>query len=95
TLGAVLGLAATDGSAPRAVTLALAYCLGLGLPFVAFAVGFRRLLGVFEAVRRNSRWVTRVGGALLVVTGVALMTGAWGVFVDWLRASIIGFELLI
>jgi cytochrome c-type biogenesis protein len=95
TLGAVLGLAATDGSAPRAVTLALAYCLGLGLPFVAFGLGFQHLLGVFRAVRRNSRWVTRIGGGLLVLTGLALVTGAWGVFVDWLRTSIVSFELLL
>lgn len=95
TLGAVLGLAATDGSAPRAITLALAYCLGLGLPFVAFGLGFQRMLRLFRAVRRNSRWVTRVGGAMLVVTGVALITGGWGVFIDWLRASTGGIELPI
>jgi cytochrome c-type biogenesis protein len=95
TLGAVLALAATAGSAPRAVTLAAAYCLGLGLPFLAFGLGFRRLLGVFRGVRRNSRWVTRTGGALLVLTGVALMTGAWGVFVGWLRGSITAFEVLV
>jgi cytochrome c-type biogenesis protein len=95
TLGAVLGLAATGGSAPRAVTLAIAYCLGLGLPFIAFGLGFQRLLGLFRAVRRNSRWVTRVGGGLLIVTGLALITGAWEVFIDWLRASIVGFELFL
>jgi cytochrome c-type biogenesis protein len=88
TLGAVLTLAAVDGSTARAVVLACAYCLGLGLPFVAFGLGFRRLLGVFRAVRRNSRWVTRFGGALLVLVGLALVTGAWTSFVDWLRASV-------
>jgi cytochrome c-type biogenesis protein len=95
TLGAVLGLAATGGSAPRAVTLAIAYCVGLGLPFVAFGLGFRRLLGVFRWVRRNSRWVTRVGGGLLVLTGLALVTGTWDVLIDWLRASITGFEIVV
>jgi cytochrome c-type biogenesis protein len=95
TLGAVLGLAATDGSAPRAVALALAYCLGLGLPFVAFGLGFQRLLGVSRAVRRNSRWVTRIGGGLLVLTGLALMTGAWGGFIDWLRVTIVDFDLVL
>jgi cytochrome c-type biogenesis protein len=85
TLGAVLGLAAVGGSTPRAVTLALAYCLGLGLPFIAFGLGFRRLLGV---VRRHSRWVTRIGGALLIVVGLALVTGGWVDFVNWLRATV-------
>jgi cytochrome c-type biogenesis protein len=88
TLGAVLTLAAVGGSTGRAVVLAVAYCLGLGLPFVAFGLGFRRLLGVFQAVRRNSRWVTRIGGVLLVLVGLALVTGAWVSFVDWLRATV-------
>ena len=55
----------------------VAYCLGLGLPFLAFGLGFRRLIGVFQAVRRNSRWVTRIGGALLILVGLALVTGGW------------------
>jgi cytochrome c-type biogenesis protein len=85
TLGAVLTLASVGGRTDRAVVLALAYCLGLGLPFVAFGLAFRRLLGVFTAIRRHSRWVTRVGGALLIVVGLALLTGGWTDFVIWLR----------
>jgi cytochrome c-type biogenesis protein len=86
TLGAMIGLAST-GSTPRAVGLAIAYTLGMAVPFLAFGLGYRRLLGVFRAVRRNSQWVTRIGGALLVLTGLALVTGAWGWFIDWLRVS--------
>lgn len=88
TLGAVLGLAAVGGSTGRAVTLAVAYCLGLGVPFLVFGLGFRQLIGVFTAVRRQSRWVTRIGGALLVLVGLALVTGAWNDFVVWLRATV-------
>ena len=88
TLGAVLTLSSVGGQTDRAVVLALAYCLGLGLPFVAFGLAFRRLLGVFTAIRRNSRWVTRVGGALLIVVGLALLTGGWADFVIWLRGLV-------
>jgi cytochrome c-type biogenesis protein len=84
TLGAVLGLATRAGQTDRAVVLALAYSLGLGIPFVLFGLFFRRLLGVFKAVRRNSRWVTRVGGGLLIIVGVALVTGGWNNFLIWL-----------
>ena len=84
TLGAVLGLATTSGQTDRAVVLALAYSLGLGVPFVLFGLFFRRLLGVFQAVRRNSRWVTRIGGVLLVLVGLALVTGGWNSFLIWL-----------
>jgi len=88
TLGAVLGLATRAGETDRAVVLALAYSLGLGIPFVVFGLFFRRLLGVFKAVRRNSRWVTRVGGALLILVGLALVTGGWNSFVIWMQTTI-------
>ncbi|WP_320067394.1 cytochrome c biogenesis CcdA family protein [Micromonospora sp. RTGN7] len=88
TLAAVLGMAAPGGQTDRAVVLAVAYCLGLGIPFVVFGLSFHRLLGVFRAVRRNSRWVTRVGGALLVLIGLALVTGGWTNFVIWLQTTV-------
>jgi cytochrome c-type biogenesis protein len=88
TLGAVLGLAMVQGSTGRAVVLTFAYCLGLGLPFVAFGLGFRKLIGLHKAIRRNSLWVTRIGGAMLIMVGLALFTGAWGEFINWLRATV-------
>lgn len=87
TLAAVLGLATTSGGTGRAVVLALAYSLGLGIPFVLFGLFFRRLLGVFKAVRRNSRWVTRVGGVLLILVGLTLVTGSWNDFLIWLQTT--------
>jgi len=87
TLGAVLGLATTSGQTDRAIVLALAYSLGLGIPFVLFGLFFRRLIGVFKAVRRNSRWVTRIGGALLIGVGLALVTGGWNDFLIWLLTT--------
>ncbi|MEV1288235.1 cytochrome c biogenesis protein CcdA [Micromonospora sp. NPDC049679] len=88
TLGAVIGMATASGQTDRAVVLAVAYCLGLGLPFVIFGLGFQRLLGLFTTIRRNSRWVTRVGGALLILVGLALLTGGWGSFLIWLQTTV-------
>jgi len=88
TLGAVLLLSAEGGEPGRAVALTVAYCLGLGLPFLIFGLGFRRLIGLLRAVRRNSMWVTRLGGAMLILVGLALATGVWGDFINWLRASV-------
>ncbi|SDT72823.1 cytochrome c biogenesis CcdA family protein [Actinoplanes derwentensis] len=87
TLGAVIGLATTTGQTDRAVLLALAFSFGLGVPFVLFGLFFRRLLGVFTAIRRNSRWVTRIGGVLLILVGLALVTGAWNDFLIWLMTT--------
>jgi cytochrome c-type biogenesis protein len=87
TFAAVLGMATAAGTTGRGVTLTVAYCLGLGVPFLIFGLGFRKLIGVFKAVRRNSMWVTRIGGALLILVGLALATGAWDAFTIWLRAT--------
>jgi cytochrome c-type biogenesis protein len=88
TLGAVLALAATEGSAGRAATLTVAYCLGLGLPFLAFALGFRRLIGLRQAIRRHNAWVTRAGGLMLVLVGLALATGVWDHLMTWFKVTI-------
>jgi cytochrome c-type biogenesis protein len=86
TLGAVQALSYDSASAGRGALLATAYCLGLGVPFVLAAFGFRRLLGAFAAVRRHSAWVMRAGGGLLVVLGVLLVTGWWSDLMIELRA---------
>ncbi|BAL85409.1 putative cytochrome c biogenesis membrane protein [Actinoplanes missouriensis 431] len=96
TLSAVYALAATSGSTDRAVILALAFSLGLGIPFILFGLFFRRLLGVFQAIRRNSKWVTRIGGALLILIGVTLVTGQWNYFLAWLMTTLnFGQELYL
>jgi cytochrome c-type biogenesis protein len=88
TIGAVLALGALGGETGRAAVLAGAYTLGIGLPFLVFGLAFRRLLGVFTAIRRHGYWVTRIGAVLLVLVGLALLTGAWDQFVFWLRVTV-------
>lgn len=88
TLGAVLSLAAVEATTSRAVTLAIAYCIGLGSPFVVLGVGLGRAIRAVAIARRHSRAITRIGGAMLIVVGVSLMTGLWGVFSIWLRTTV-------
>jgi len=85
TLSAVTSLAMNEASAWRGALLSLAYCLGLGLPFIAAALAYRHMLGTIGWVRRHQQWVTALGGAMLVAVGVLLVTGWWGDLVDWLR----------
>ncbi|GAA4931502.1 cytochrome c biogenesis protein CcdA [Streptomonospora halophila] len=77
TLAAVQTLAFTEGSAGRGALLSLVYCLGLGLPFVAASLLYRRALGAFERVKRHYRAITVAGGAMLVAVGLLLATGLW------------------
>jgi cytochrome c-type biogenesis protein len=77
TLGAVMALGIDSGTAVRGGVLAVAYCLGLGLPFILTALAFGRAMTAFAWVRRHHVWVMRAGGAMLVTIGVLLVTGVW------------------
>ena len=92
TLTAVQSLAFTEASASRGAALSMAYCFGLGLPFVALAVAFSRTAGALGWVKRNYEWVMRIGGAMLIIVGLLLVTGAWTSFTIWLRVTLPGFE---
>jgi cytochrome c-type biogenesis protein len=86
TLGAVQAMSYSTASAGRGALLSAAYCIGLGVPFLLAACGFRWLVGVFGAVRRHAVWVSYAGGGLLVVLGLLLLTGAWGHLMNELRS---------
>lgn len=88
TLAAVNSLAYTEASALRGAVLGLAYCLGLGIPFVAMALGARRAVGMSAWARRHARAVMRIGGGLLIVIGLLLLTGLWEELMFWFRAWI-------
>jgi cytochrome c-type biogenesis protein len=91
TLAGVISLAAgTEGTtAARGVTLIVAYCLGLGLPFVILAFGSVSALRGVGWLRRNARLIQIIGGVMLVAVGIALVTGAWDVFVSWIRDGVV------
>ena len=86
TLAAVYSLAAAEATAGRGAVLSVAYCLGLGVPFVLVAIGARWAVGATTFLRRHARAVTRIGGVILVLVGVLLVTGAWTEMMQWLRS---------
>jgi cytochrome c-type biogenesis protein len=91
TLTAVLSLSVNEASAVRGALLTVAYCLGLGVPFLLTAVAFRRAMGAFDWLKRHYVWVMRAGGAMLVVVGMLLVTGIWGGLIASLQSWIQGF----
>lgn len=85
TLGTILTLAVDQASAVRGALLSAAYCLGLGIPFVLAAVAFRYAMGTFGWVKQHYVWVMRIGGGMLVLIGLLLLTGAWDALMTDLR----------
>ena len=76
-LGAIIGLAAGQGSTARAMLLLLFYSLGLGIPFFVIGLGVRRLLGAARFFSRNYHWIAGVSGTAMVAIGVLLVSGQW------------------
>lgn len=95
TLSAIQTLAFTEASAGRGALLSFAYCVGLGLPFILTALAYRRALGAFAVVKRHHQLVIRIGGGMLVVLGLLLVTGWWGSMIASMQTWINGFEPVI
>lgn len=91
TLGAILTLAANEGTAGRGAFLSACYAVGLGLPFVVVGLAYRRSLGAIGWIRTHERLVTGIGGAMLILVGLLLVTGWWDFLVGRLQTSILGF----
>ncbi len=91
TLAGVITVAsATDGaSVARGIVLVLAYCLGLGIPFVLLAFGSAGAVAGLGWLRRHTRAIQVFGGALLIAVGALLVTGVWNDFVAWLRDAFV------
>jgi cytochrome c-type biogenesis protein len=95
TLAAVQGLAFTQASAGRGAILTTAYCLGLGIPFIATGIALDRALRTFAVVKRHYGVVKAIGGGLLVVVGVLLVTGLWEQVTIHLRVLISGYTAAV
>ena len=93
TLSSVLVLSSQQGTAGRGAILTVAYCLGLGVPFVLAAVAFRKALGAFGWIKRHYVWVMRVGGVMMIATGLLLLTGAWDSMVQDMQTWSTGFNV--
>jgi cytochrome c-type biogenesis protein len=93
TLAAVQGLAFTEASAARGALLSVAYCVGLGLPFLLVGLAMERGLGALAWARRHARAIQVVGGVSLIVLGLVMVTGLWGSLTLSLRGWISGWEV--
>jgi cytochrome c-type biogenesis protein len=76
-LGAILTLAANQGSPARSILLLFFYSLGLGLPFLLVGLGVRRLLGAVRFFSRNYHWFAGASGVAMSAIGILLLTGQW------------------
>ncbi|WP_312675065.1 cytochrome c biogenesis CcdA family protein [Microbacterium sp.] len=88
TLAAILALSFNAGDPVRAGFLGLAYSLGLGIPFLLVALGFGWATKAIGFLRRHIRVVNILGGVLLILLGVLMVTGLWTDIMSRLTAVI-------
>lgn len=77
TLSAIVALSFNAGDPLRASFLGLAYSLGLGIPFLLVALGFGWATKTIGFLRRHIRVVNIIGGVLLIVLGILMVSGLW------------------
>ena len=88
--GVITVASATEGAnVVRGIALVIAYCLGLGIPFVLLAFGSAGAVAGLGWLRRHTRAIQIFGGALLIAVGALLVTGVWNDFVSWLRDAFV------
>ncbi|WP_323127526.1 cytochrome c biogenesis CcdA family protein [Brevibacterium limosum] len=95
TLSAVLSLPYSfggDGTIQRGTALAFAYCLGLGIPFIALALALHKGAGRLHWVRQNQRLIVRIVGIVLMLVGAVMASGLWTLWPNSLQGSITGFD---
>lgn len=93
-LGAILSIAATEANVGRGTALLGIYAVGLGLPFLLAALFIERAMGVMGRLKRHMKAIERAMGVLLVIAGVALVTGAFSDFSWWLLETFPGLATL-
>lgn len=88
TLAAILALSFNAGDPVRAGFLGLAYSLGLGIPFLLVALGFGWATKAIGFLRRHIRVVNVIGGVMLILLGILMVTGLWTDIMSRLTAVI-------
>ena len=95
TLGVVVNLGFNEGTAIRGGLLGFVYALGLGIPFVLAGLAFTRMASAVAFLRERQQLVMRIGGVLLIIVGLLLVTGTWNALTAVLRQWASNFETVI
>jgi cytochrome c-type biogenesis protein len=90
TLAAVISLSLGSGNPGRGVLLGVVYCLGLGIPFLLVALGLNWVTGSVAWLKRHIRVINIIGGSLLIVIGLLMVSGIWQIIIEQLQGVIVG-----
>jgi cytochrome c-type biogenesis protein len=95
TLAAVQTISIIEASALRGAILSFAYCIGLGLPFILFALMIDKSKGLQKAIAKRGKLISVIGGAFLITIGLMQLFGLWESLMADLRGTIADFVPVI
>ncbi|QDO89852.1 cytochrome c biogenesis protein CcdA [Ornithinimicrobium ciconiae] len=94
TLGA--SMSPDEATVARGTVLAIAYCIGLGLPFLLVAAGLGWVSRLSRWLRDRHRIVSAIGGATLILLGLLMVTGVWDGVTTWIQTRLVdGFRTVL
>ena len=91
----VVNLGFNVGTAVRGGLLGFVYALGLGIPFVIAGLAFTKMARAVAFLRERQQLIMRIGGVLMIVVGVLLVTGTWNTLTAVLRQWAASFETVM
>lgn len=74
-LGSALMIAVSSGDTTKGILMLLTYSIGLGIPFMLCGIFIDSLKGTFSFLKQHYDLINKVSGAILVITGILMMTG--------------------
>ncbi len=83
-LAAILAIAGAEGTVAAGAGLLAVYSLGLGIPFILAALAMGPFVTFMRSFRAYFGAVEKAVGVLLVLTGVAFLTGSMTTMSQWL-----------
>jgi cytochrome c-type biogenesis protein len=83
-LAAILSVAAAEATVTKGAGLLAVYSVGLGIPFLLAAVMVEQFSSLFARLKRHLDNVERAMGVLMVITGIAFLTGSISNISIWL-----------
>ena len=95
TLAAVQTLSFQESSAIRGAILSVAYCLGLGAPFILVGIFFDKSTRLRKFILKRGNYLTLFGGIFLILIGILQVTGLWAEVMNSLRSIISDFAPVI
>ena len=73
-LGSILVLASTEESINKGILLLFFYSLGLAMPFILSGYLIQKFLAISKNLKKNINLITKIGGSLLLITGILIIT---------------------